>query len=342
MAGPRVLYVDDDDGLRLLTRRALERRGFSVDLAASGPEGSTMAEAGEYDVVAIDHYMPGQDGLVTLDQVRERAPHSCVVYVTGSEEGRIAVAALKAGAVDYVVKSAGDDYFDLLARAIGQASAGSALKREKEQAEAMLRTSNERLQTLLHEVNHRVSNSLQLVTAFVQLQARNLEDGAARSALEDTQRRISAIAQVHRRLYTSTDVQSVAMDEYLSALLAELEETWSTPATRRELRLAAQPVRMLTDRAVALGVIVNELVSNACKYAYPSGTQGTIRVDLREEDGRVLLGVEDDGCGMPADGAVLGTGLGTKLVRSMVASLGASIGYTDRAPGTRAEVALAA
>ena len=342
MADARVLYIDDDDGLRLLTRRALERRGFSVDLAATGPDGADMAAARPYALGAIDHYMPRQDGLAPLVQVRERAPDACVVYVTGSEEGRIAVAALKAGAVDYVVKTAGEDYFDLLARAIEQASAGAALRREKDQAEAALKASNERLQALLHEVNHRVSNSLQMVTAFVQLQARNLEDGAARSALEDTQRRISAISQVHRRLYTSADVQGVAMDEYLQALLAELEETWSTPTTRRELRLVAQPVRMLTDRAVALGVIVNELVSNACKYAYPAGEDGTIRVDLREEDGRVLLGVEDDGCGMPADGTVLGTGLGTKLVRAMVASLGASIGYSNRAPGTRAEVALVA
>ncbi|MGI4730698.1 MAG: sensor histidine kinase [Janthinobacterium lividum] len=340
MSEVRVLYVDDDDGLRLLTRRALERRGLSVDLAASGAEGVEKAISVRYDVVAIDHYMPGQDGLATLEQVREHAPHSCVVYVTGSEEGRIAVAALKAGAVDYVVKSTGDDYFDLLARAIQQASAGSALRREKEQAEAALRTSNGRLQALLHEVNHRVSNSLQLVTAFVQLQARNLDDGVARSALEDTQRRINAIAQVHRRLYTSSDVQGVAMDEYLRALLAELEETWSTPVSRRELRLFAEPVRMLTDRAVALGVIVNELVSNACKYAYPTGQNGTIRIDLREDGGKLLLGVEDDGCGMPADGTILGTGLGTKLVNSMVTSLGASIGYTDRAPGTRAEIAL--
>ena len=341
MSDARVLYIDDDDGLRLLTRRALERRGFSVDLAASGPQGVSLAAEGSYDVVAIDHYMPGQDGLVTLEQVRDQAPGSCVVYVTGSEEGRIAVAALKAGAVDYVVKTAGDEYFDSLARAIRQAKAGSVLRREKEQAEAALRTSNERLQALVQEVNHRVSNSLQLVTAFVQLQARNLADEGARAALEDTQRRISAIAQVHRRLYTSADVQSVAMDEYLQALLAELEETWSTPVTHRTLRLVAEPIRMATDRAVSLGVIVNELVSNACKYAYPVGESGLIRVDLREADGKVLLSVEDDGCGMPAEGVVRGTGLGTKLVRTMATSLGASISYSRLAPGTRAQVALA-
>src|SRR5205823_9868404 len=104
-----------------------------------------------------------------------------------------------------------------------------SLRAEKEQAEAQLRESNERLQAMLHEVNHRVANSLQLVSAFVHMQARSVPGDSAKAALADTQRRIAAIAQVHRRLYTSDSVDSVDMAEYLSALVAELQETWSTP-----------------------------------------------------------------------------------------------------------------
>jgi len=101
---PHLLYIDDDEGLRRLATLALTRRGFRVTAAASGREGVELAMDGKFDVVTVDHYMPIQDGLETLlllNAVPEPPP---VVYVTGSEDSSVAVAALKAGAVDYVVK----------------------------------------------------------------------------------------------------------------------------------------------------------------------------------------------------------------------------------------------
>jgi len=332
---PVILYIDDDEGLRRLVRRALERRGYQVDLAGSGVEGVAMASARRYDLVAVDHYMPGQDGLATLCELRALPSPPPVIYVTGSEESRIAVAALKAGAIDYVVKIVGNDFFDLLARAIEQALVQVSLRREKERAEEQLRETNARLQTLLHEVNHRVANSLQLVSAFVHMQARQVEAGA-RAALADTQRRIAAIAQVHRCLYTSDSVDSVDMADYLATLLGELEEAWSTPDAPRSLSLAADPLRLGTDKAVAVGVIVNELVSNACKYAYSPDARGEVRVELRGAGSGFLLQVEDDGRGMPADGAVHGTGLGAKLVKAMAATLRAHLTYDSDHRGVRA------
>jgi two-component sensor histidine kinase len=331
-----ILYIDDDEGLRRLTRRVLERRGYRVDLAESGPEGVRMAAETAFDLVAVDHYMPGQDGLATLAQLRGLRPAPPVIYVTGSEESRIAVAALKAGAVDYVVKTVGEDFFDLLASAIDQALVAVQLRVEKERAEEQLRASNDRLQALLGEVNHRVANSLQLVSAFVHMQARALADDNARAALEDTQRRIAAIAQVHKRLYTTDDVETVDMAEYLGALVAELEQTWSTPLSRRHLQLVAEPVKLATDKAVAVGIIVNELVSNACKYAYDSATPGEVRIMFsREAPDSFRLRVEDDGRGMPTDGVAHGTGLGSKIVRAMADTLSTAIEFEGGLPGTR-------
>jgi two-component sensor histidine kinase len=332
---PSILYIDDDEGLRRLVHRALERRGFRVESASGGAEGVAMAMATRFDLVAVDHYMPGMDGLATLQELMVLPEPPPVIYVTGSEESRIAVAALKAGAIDYVVKAIGEDFFDLLARAIDQALIQVSLRAEKERAETALRESNERLQAMLHEVNHRVANSLQLVSAFVHMQARNASEGA-KAALADTQRRIAAIAQVHRRLYTSESVDSVDMAEYLSSLIGELQETWSTPTGPRALTFSAEPVRLGTDKAVAVGVIVNELVSNACKYAYPADGAGAIRISLRREGDDFVLQVEDDGCGMPADGAVKGTGLGSKLVGAMAATLKAAIAYDTTHAGVRA------
>lgn len=335
----RVLYIDDDEGLRLLVSKALTRRGYAVETAADGLSGVAAAADGGFDLIAVDHYMPGQDGLETLLALRALPQAPPIVYVTGSEESRVAVAALKAGAADYVVKSIGEDFFDLLANAFDHALEQVSLRRAKAQAQAELRSANQRLETLLREVNHRVANSLQLVSAFVHMQASALSDEVAKGALEDTQRRIEAIAQVHKRLYSSDDIDAVAMNDYLAALLAELEETWSTGAAQRRLSLAAEPIRLATDKAVSLGVIVNELVSNACKYAYPRDGHGEVRTALsRTENGQLLLTVEDDGQGPTQMAVVKGTGLGSKLVAAMARSLQASLDYDQTQGGVRASL----
>lgn len=207
---------------------------------------------------------------------------------------------------------------------------------------ADLQTSNTRLEALLREVNHRVANSLQLVSAFVQMQAQAVDAGAARSALKDTQRRIEAIVQVHRRLYSSGDVESVNMQDYLAALVRELEDTLSTSASPRRLSLVADEVRLETDRAVSVGVIVNELVTNACKYAYRRGEAGEVRIRLADGGEGLTLTVEDDGAGMPGDGAVKGTGLGGRLIRAMASSLNSEVVYDPAHSGVRATLRLPA
>ena len=336
-ASARVLYIDDDEGLRRLAVRTLARHGYDVTVADSGNAGVALAAERAFDLVTVDHYMPGMDGLETLERLRALPGAPPVVYVTGSEEGRIAVAALKAGAADYVVKTAGGDFFNLLDSAFVHLLGRAALERDKAAAEDQLRASNARLEALLREVNHRVANSLQIVSAMVRMQAAALDDTGARAALEDTQRRITAIAQVHQRLYTTSDVEQVDLRDYLGALIEQLGETWSSPAAPRTLSLSAESIRLATDRAVSLGVIVTELVSNACKYAYAGSTGGEVRIALaREGDSHFVLSVEDDGVGMVADAAPRGTGVGTKLIRAMAQSLQTMVEYDTARRGVRA------
>ena len=335
----RILYIDDDDGLRRLVEKLLGRRGHSVVTAASGPEGVARAAAERFDIIAVDHYMPGQDGLATLAELCKIPKPPPIIYVTGSEESSVAVAALKAGASDYVVKSTGGDFIDLLENAFVQAIAKVRLRADKTAAEDALHISNARLETLLREVNHRVSNSLAMVSAFVHMQAKELSNDEARAALQDTERRIQAIAQVHRRLYTSDDVESIAMDEYLLALVEELQETWSTSNAPRPIRLDAEQVRLHPDKAVSLGVIVNELVSNACKYAYGEDMAGEVRVRFgKAGDGHFHLIVEDDGVGLTEGAAPRGSGLGSRLVLAMAKSLASNLDYDPAHRGVRASL----
>jgi two-component sensor histidine kinase len=268
----------------------------------------------------------------------QKIPHCPpVIYVTGSDESAVAVAALKSGAFEYVVKSAGEDFVDLLEQSFALALATNRLQQEKDEAESQLREANRRLEALLREVNHRVANSLQMVSAMVIMQSKLIDDPKSREVLLDTERRIQAIAQVHRKLYSSDDAQGVAMDEYLEAIVEELQATWSTPNAARNIKLEAEPLRVDTDKAVSLGVIVNELLSNACKYAYGDNQPGEIRVRFAKDgEDKFRLEVEDDGCGLTLGATPRGTGLGSKLIAAMARSLSTTINYDAQYQGCRA------
>jgi two-component sensor histidine kinase/CheY-like chemotaxis protein len=347
---PTLLYIDDDEGICRLVQRGLERRGYRVTCAFSGADGLARAASQPFDLIAIDHYMPGQDGLETMGQLLALPNPPPVVYVTGSDESRIAVAALKAGAADYVVKTASDDFLDLIAAALAQALDQVKLIRERDAANAALRDTNSQLEAivarqavLIREVNHRVANSLQLVSSLVHMQANAAGDEASKAALRDTQARIGAIMQVHRRLYTSDDVEQVDLAEYLSGLVSELSQSLGAGAGR-PIRLSADPLVVSTDKAVAIGVIVAELVTNACKYAYRDGDFGEVRIGLvADGESRALLSVEDDGVGIPADGlTVKGTGLGQKVIAAMGRSLNSAVIFdAAHAKGARAVMTLA-
>ncbi len=343
MSAPiRLLYIDDDRGLSRLVQKELGRHGYDVTCAPDADAGYAALQAGAFDVCALDHYMPGREGLDVLPDILNLPSPPPVVYVTGAQDGRIAVAALRAGAADYVIKDVSEDFTALLRSALEDALLRRRLERENEAAQEEVRLARDRAEAMLREVNHRVGNSLQLVSSFISLQLRQLADEGARSALREAQVRIEAVAHVHRRLYTSSDLATVAMDEYLTGLVEELGKSIG-PATSPEggsprLSLRAEPMRVTTDQAVSLGVIVTELVTNAVKYAYAPGEGGEIRVVLEAApDGRAILTVEDDGPGL-GDGAPKGTGLGAKIVSAMAGGLRSAVQFDTEHRGVRAQM----
>ena len=343
----RLLYIDDDPGLARLVQKGLERRGYVVDTAGDGESGLARLASGNFDVVALDHYMPGRDGLITLADIRALPDPPAVVYVTGTQESSIAVAALKAGASDYVVKTVEGEFIPLLAVAIEQSMEGVRMRRARDAAEAEVRASRDRFEALaaeravlIREVNHRVGNSLQIIAALLHLQSSAATSEDVKTALAGATQRVMAVAQVHRRLYTSDDVQSVALDLYLAALVSDLRGS-AEDGDANQLSLEAEPVEVDPDKAVAVGVVVTELVLNAVKYAYPGG-RGPIRVKLTAAPGaeRVMLSVEDDGVGR---GAVKPgrsqEGLGRMIVKAMATKLGADWGQDEAHSGMRVTLA---
>ncbi len=205
-------------------------------------------------------------------------------------------------------------------------------------ANESMREAKERAEILLSEVNHRVANSLTLVTSLIGMQARSLGYDTSRRALEEAQARVQAVAMVHRRLYESSDVRTVELDEYLKGLLDQFRASVDTDHGVT-LHYQLEPLTLKTDASINLGVIVSEWVLNAIKYAYPD-RKGEVRIVLsRREDDFALLRVEDDGVGREDGAPVKGTGVGSRIVSAMAASLGGTVEYRSNNPGLAATLA---
>jgi two-component sensor histidine kinase len=339
-ATPTLLYIDDDEALGRLVSRGLQRQGFCVEHVLDGETGLARLRQGGIDVVALDQYMPGLDGLETLEQIQTIPDAPPVVFVTAAQDSSIAVTALKAGAADYLVKDTRGDFVPLLQVAAEQALRQAIIRKARDDAEAEVRASRDRYaalaaerEMLLREVNHRVGNSLQIIASLLHLQASSSKQEEVKAALTNAMGRVAAVAQVHRRLYTSHDLKSVMLNQYLEALLEDLRRSAEGNRMSR-LTLRAEAVEIDPDRAVAIGIVVNELVMNAVKYAYPDGS-GPIHVELKSVGDDLELAIADEGVGLKVKVNPHSTGMGQRIVNAMAAKLEADVERDATHSGTR-------
>jgi two-component sensor histidine kinase len=339
-ASPTLLYIDDDDALARLVDRVLSRLGLKVVHAPSGARGLERLRQGGIDVVALDQSMPEMDGLETLERIMAIPGAPPVVFVTASQDSSIAVTALKAGAADYLVKDTRGEFIPLLQVAVDGALRQAAVQKARDEAEAEVHASRDRYaalaaerELLLREVNHRVGNSLQIIASLLHLQANSATQDDVKAALTNAMGRVAAVAQVHRRLYTSQDLKSVLLNQYLDALLDDLRRSAEGNRMSR-LTLKAEPIEIDPDRAVAIGIVANELVMNAVKYAYPDGA-GPIHVDLRGDGNDIVLSISDDGVGINGKSDPRSTGMGQRIVSAMATKLEATAERDPNHAGTR-------
>ncbi|PZT96437.1 MAG: phytochrome [Sphingomonas sp.] len=184
-------------------------------------------------------------------------------------------------------------------------------------------------ETLIKEVNHRVQNSLQLVVAFLAMQANAENDETLTRHLGEAQRRLSAVALVHRRLYSEDTVTVIDLGRYIEDLLAEMQSSMGDEWTGR-LTMDLAPLLISADAAVQVGLVLVELVINAQKYAY-GGKPGPIAITLEKVRNRFRLTVADRGQGRTGNR----TGFGTRMLGAMVKRLDGTIEESDNAPGLR-------
>jgi PAS domain S-box-containing protein len=193
-------------------------------------------------------------------------------------------------------------------------------------------------EVLLQEVHHRVKNNLQLVSSLLRMQGREVDDPRVSAALEECQSRIHSIAAIHDGLYLSDDFARVALASYARSLVTRIMQASGVPPSTVAVEVAIADVELGVDRAIPCGLLINELVTNALKHAFPDGRRGKVRVEIRPVDDQLELSVDDDGVGM-ADGVDVSgqSSLGLRLVSILVDQLDASLAI-QRDAGTRVAI----
>ncbi len=182
-------------------------------------------------------------------------------------------------------------------------------------------------EVLLQEVHHRVKNNLHVIASLMEMQARLLPLGEGHHALQECQGRVHAIALIHEKLYQSKNYAEVPFADYIRGLASEIFQATGVSPNAVSLKLAVGDLTIAVDKAIPCGLILNELITNALKHAFPDGRRGTIHVALaRVDGGRLRLSVADDGIGFPEGFEIRQQkSLGLRLIGTLARQLDATL-----------------
>lgn len=223
------------------------------------------------------------------------------------------------------------DFIASFARLLGRAVARSREAEAMRLANEALAAAAEEARTMLRELSHRVRNDLQMLEGHVYLERRVARDPAQKEMLAGLGRRVMSLAALYDHLLISSEPRLASLDEYVSLLCVRIQDAQDLAGRGMTLEVVAQPVRLPLDRAVALGIVANELISNAVEHAFPDCQGGRIRVALRPEDAKgaaATLTIADNGIG-----AGEANGDGMRLARRLIGLHGGNL-KRDPGPGT--------
>ena len=334
----RVLIVEDSEDDTYLLVHELQHGGYDPTYQRVETEQAlhTALAQQPWDVVLSDYVMPQLDGLTALRVVQASGLDLPFIIVSGCIGEETAVAAMRAGAHDYLLK----DRLSRLGSAVSRELSETQERRARREAEAALRASLEEKETLLREIHHRVKNNLAVVCSLFYLESTYAQDERVVVLLQEAQDRVRTMALVHESLYRSENLAAVNFGDYTRSLLESLFRSYGSLSQRVHLRTDLEGVLLTVETAIPCGLILNELVTNCLKHAFPAAQTGEICVRLRrQEDGRCLLSVTDTGIGVPPDlNTQKGLSLGLRILRSLTGQLEGKLEIYPTNPGTEARL----
>jgi len=337
----RVIIVDKCEEDRSLYRSLLAtepwpQRPLEFLEAPTAAKGLELCRAASPDCVLLDYHLPDMTGVEFLSRLRTDAPAElpdfAVVVVSGMENDRVAVEALKAGAQDYLPKRrlTAEGLKVTMETATQKVSALRALKAERDSLARAVAAKD----VLLEEVQHRVKSNLQTIASLLELQASAVPEEHTAAAIRASRNRVEAMAVVHDQLYQNS--ADLATHTYM--LANNLFRSYGVEETRIRLDVAMAPLPLSIDRAMPVGLILNELISNALKHAFPQNRHGFILVSGAitgtASDAQITIEVQDAGVGLPAEWNLeQSTSLGLRIVRTLTRQLQGTFEWGPRTEG---------
>lgn len=338
----RVMQVEDSLSDAALIERALTRNGYVVS-SERVMNAQQMREAlakQHWDVIIADYRLPDFDAPSALSLLHESGRDIPFIVVSGAMGEELAVAMMRAGAQDYLLK----DNLARLAPAVEREIRDARTRREREQVERALNETEERLvtqkaamerqtellqqrETMLREIHHRVKNNMQVMSSLLSLQSRVVSNPETSRMLEENQNRIQSMALVHELLYQSEDLAAVDFSKYIRRMVDHLFRSYGV--NERQIRLLTEldPIALELDDALPSGLLINEVISNSLKHGFPDGRSGEVRIQLRcPSAATVVLALSDNGVGMPRElDWITSRSLGLRLVRALAQQLRAEL-----------------
>lgn len=354
----RVLHVEDSLSDATFTERSLTKAGYTVysERVVNALEMRAALAKQPWDLIIADYRLPEFDAPSALSLLHESGHDIPFIVVSGSMREELAVAMMRAGAQDYLLK--GD--LARLAPAVEREMGDARNRRQREQAEIALSESEHRFtvqgatlqrqttllrqrETLLREIHHRVKNNMQVMSSLLSLQSRAATNPDTSRMLEENQNRIHSMALLHEILYQSEDLAVVDFSKYIRRIVEHLFRSYGVDNRKIRLRTGLESVGLELDDALPCGLVISEVISNCLKHGFPGGREGEVRILLRRQSPTTIsLVLADDGVGLPGNlDWRASPSLGLRLVRALAQQLRANLDIRSQG-GTEVELVFTA
>ena len=335
-----VLFVDDNETIRQLYRRLLEKHISHLYIAKDGYHGLELYQKHKPDLVITDMVMPVMNGLEMVKEIKKIAPDAKFVVMSAYSEKDSFVEAIHLGIDGYLMKPVeAKKLLSLIDEFAGITLMKWELERKekkRQEAEEFLKKSLEEKDILLREVHHRVKNNMQIISSILRMQSRNIEDPKLKDILQESQNRIHTMALIHENLYNHESLANIKFSSYIKSLSGNIARTYSSQPASIKFDYQMDDAYLPIDTAIPCGLIINELISNSFKYAFNGNSNGMIGIHFKElTENEYQLIVSDDGIGIPDSVDITKTkSLGMKILHKLVQQIDGTL-QSDFSNGTK-------